>query len=262
MGLGDWQIMTAVDMRDADAFAHICCTFEFLSATSIVVGQQGVLEVFEIRIETPGAPPVHTASLCMPRPNLDEYRSTLQITANPRVSQCIDHGNPSDCSPFPSPSFPLAEDNYYLTIHWGVYHSAERLEGRFHVPLSSLRCSSMYGDALVIPWETWSKGFYFQNDLGGSYGISGGRLICITHSIDLGLHCHVSVFDLNQSRASRLGMTSADPRTDYARFHPIKSDLWPGEIRMERPHPVHLASRSFCLAMPLTPHAWSVMMST
>jgi hypothetical protein len=235
-----------LDMEDEDDSA-----WEFLSSTSVVVvRRRRILEVYQIRIETPGLLPVHTASLGMPRPNLDDPRSTLRITASPRVSQCIDHGNLSDCSPFPSPSFPLAEDNHYLSIYWDVFRipdSAKRLWVQLHDPLSSLRHASMYGDALPIPWETWSKGFYFfQNGPGAVYKISGGRLICFD-SFKLNLGGHVSLFDLNRSRVGRLIRASADPPTDYARSHAIRSDLWPGEIGMEPPHPAHLASRSLSL---------------
>ncbi|KAF9520559.1 hypothetical protein BS47DRAFT_1378746 [Hydnum rufescens UP504] len=64
-----------------------------------------VLEAYQILIENPGAPPVHTASFCLPRPNFDQYYPTVHITGNPPLSQRIDHGNLSDCSPSPSPCF-------------------------------------------------------------------------------------------------------------------------------------------------------------
>jgi hypothetical protein len=64
--------LQTLDLRKTDVFTRNSFTFDFLTATSIVVSQQGVLEVYEIRTETPGAPPVHTASFRMPRPNLDE----------------------------------------------------------------------------------------------------------------------------------------------------------------------------------------------
>ncbi|KAF9512480.1 hypothetical protein BS47DRAFT_1382975 [Hydnum rufescens UP504] len=238
------QKMTVLDVKDDDD-PHSYRTFEFLSATSIVVVRAVALEVYQIRIETPGARPVHTASLCMPYPHLNDYCVTPRVTASPRLSQCIDHGNLSDCSPFPSPSFPLAEDNYYLSIHWNEYDSASRAWAQFHVPLSSLRCSSMDGDALEIPWETWSKGFCSQNGAGGECKMSGGRLIYFPSSFGRRPHPYVSLFDLNRSRAGKLSRPSPDPRTDYARSQAIKLDLRPGEIRMERPHPAHLTSRSF-----------------
>jgi len=231
-------MMTVLCMR---ALIHTHFTFEFLSATSIVVTHQGVLEVYRLCIETPGAPPAHTASFVMPC----QYRSTARIIRGPRLSQCIDPGNFSGGSPFPSPSFPLAEDNCYLTILWDLYDSAQRLKLQFHVPLSSLRRIPTYGDALAIPWETWSKDVCFTKAPRKNYAIGGERLIRFT--LQPGSHCEVSAFDLNQSRAGRLGTTSADPQTDYARFHPIKSDSWPDEITMERSYPAYLASRSFSL---------------
>ncbi|KAF9511746.1 hypothetical protein BS47DRAFT_1139570 [Hydnum rufescens UP504] len=165
-----------------------------------------------------------------------------------RLSHGIDHGNLSDRSLFPS-SFRFAGDSSYLTIHWCAHggNSYEWVRAKFHVPLSSLRRSALHGDALAIPWEAWSNGVYFDNDAKMDYRMSGGRLIYFTHSVDLDSRCHVSLFDLNRSRTGRLGGTSADPCTDHAPLHVIKSDLLRGEIRMEHPHPVHLASRSFSL---------------
>jgi hypothetical protein len=218
--------------------------FEFLGATSIVVLQPGVLEVYQILIENPGAPPVHTASFRLPRLNFGRYSPTLQITGSPPLSQRIDHGNPSDCSPFPFPSFPLAEENHYLTIRWGPYRSSistSRSELQCHVPLSFLRRSPLYGDALAIPWKTWSKGVYFHNSLEGDCRVSGGRLVCFT------MHCRVTASHLNGPRAGRLGVTSADPGTDHAQLHAIKPGLWATKMTMDRPHPVHLASRSLSL---------------
>ncbi|KAF9510339.1 hypothetical protein BS47DRAFT_1384011 [Hydnum rufescens UP504] len=55
----DWTIgekLTVVeDMRDLDSLIGSYCPFEFLSATSLVVIHQGVLEVYEIRVETLGS---------------------------------------------------------------------------------------------------------------------------------------------------------------------------------------------------------------
>jgi hypothetical protein len=138
--------------------------------------------------------------------------------------------------------------SYHLFHVDGFPSSTQKSEAQLYVPLSSLRRSSMYGDALAIPWEVWSKDVYFQNDFGGDYEISGGRLIHFTHSREqLGSHFHVSVFDLNRFRAAGIGRTSADARTDCAPFHAIKLDVLPGEIQMERSLHNHLASRSFAL---------------
>jgi hypothetical protein len=232
-----------LDVKDGHDH-YIPCTFEFLSATSIVVVRQSILEVYQIRIESPGALPVHTASLCMPYPDLEDFRLTPRVTASPRLSQCIDHGNLSDRSPFPSASFPLAEDSYYLSLRWYAYDDPSGAWSQFHVPLSSLRCSSMYGNASEIPWETWSKGFCCQNGV-GDCKISGGRLIYFSDSFGNRPPGHISLFDLNSSRAGKLTRPSADPLTNYPRFRTIKLDLRPGEIRVEGPHPAHLTSRSF-----------------
>jgi hypothetical protein len=75
----------------------------------------------------------------------------------------------------------------------------------------------------------------------------GGRLIRWRHSREPDLRCHVSLFDLDHSRAGRLGMTDPDPWTDNPPFHLINSNLSHGEIRMKHPPPVHVASRSFQL---------------
>ncbi|KAF9510327.1 hypothetical protein BS47DRAFT_1487509 [Hydnum rufescens UP504] len=142
----DWMIgekLTVVEnMRYLDPFRRRYSPFEFLSATSLVVGNQGVLEVYEIRVETPGTPPVHTASFCMPRPNLDEYRSSIFRNRDSHLSHRIQCGNLWECSSFPVPSFRLAEDTCYLTIRWAVCEGPDfvrGLETTLHVPLSSLR---------------------------------------------------------------------------------------------------------------------------
>ncbi|KAF9510352.1 hypothetical protein BS47DRAFT_90350 [Hydnum rufescens UP504] len=116
----DWmtgQKMTVIEMRDVDAVTRSYCTFvELLGATSIVVAHQGVLEVYEIPVEAPGAPPVRTGSFCVQRPNFDRYRSTVRITRNSRLLHGIGHGNVSYNSSFSSPSFSFAKDNRYFTI--------------------------------------------------------------------------------------------------------------------------------------------------
>ncbi|KAF9514404.1 hypothetical protein BS47DRAFT_1343175, partial [Hydnum rufescens UP504] len=86
-------------------------------------------------------------------------RSTVWITGNSRLAHGIDHRNLSDHSPFPSPSFRLAEDSCYLAS----------LVGHFHVPLSFFRRSPMQRDTLAIPWEVWSKGIYFHPEPGTGY---------------------------------------------------------------------------------------------
>jgi hypothetical protein len=154
-------------MRDTTELAPWHAAFEFLSATSIVVVQQGALEVYDICMKTPGAPPVHTASFFMPPPNLDEYPSTIWIHRNSHVSHGIDDGNLSDCSSFPSSSFQLDEARFYLTVQYGPF--GDILSARFYVPLSSLRRSPMYGDALAISWEVWSKDVYCLPESGIDY---------------------------------------------------------------------------------------------
>jgi hypothetical protein len=237
-----------LDLGDADADAPSRCPFEFLSATSIVVVQQGALEVYEIRTESPGAPPVHTASFCTPRPNFHKDGSSTWHTGNSllRLSHGIDYGNLSERSPFPSPSFPLAEDNCYLTLVWRVhdFRPPQRSEVQFHVPLSSLRRSPMHGDALAIPWEVWSKDVYFHDAHGIDYQMSGGRLMGFRDSYKKP-HWHMMLFDLNRSRAGRLSATNANLCTDLAPLHALQADVLCGGIRMEHPPPVPLVSRSF-----------------
>jgi len=145
-------------------------------------------------------------------------------------------------------SFRFAENTCYLTIHWSVSGGPYALGVTFHVPVCSLRRPPVCGDALEIPWEVWSRGVHFQNTIDhDDYGISGERLIRLTASREFGLRCHVSLFDLNRSRAGRLDSTSANREADYTPFHVIKSDVLYGEMRMARPPPVPLATRSFSL---------------
>jgi hypothetical protein len=238
-----------LDLGDADVDT---CPFEFLSATSIVVVQQGALEVYEIHTESPGAPPVHTASFCTPRPNFHKDGSSTWLTGNShlRLSHGIDYENLSERSPFPSPSFPLAEDNCYLTLVWRVHDflPAQMSEVQFHVPLSSLRRSPIHGDALAIPWEVWSKDVYFHDLPGIHYQMSGGRLMRFTHftdSSEVDPGWDMMLFDLNRSRAGRLSATRENSCADYAPFHALKSDVLCGEIRMKCRPPVPLVSRSF-----------------
>ncbi|KAF9514406.1 hypothetical protein BS47DRAFT_1392529 [Hydnum rufescens UP504] len=196
-------------------------------------------------METPGAPPVHTASFCMPPPDPDEYDPAVYILGNSRLTRGMDHRTLSEHSSFPCPSFRLAEDSCYLTIQYGSY--GERLRARFHVPLSSLCRSPMQRDTLAILWE------FERHRI--DYGMSGGRLIHYMPSVELDSRLDVSVFDLNWSRARRLGKISADPHADDAPFHSMESDLWRSEIGMEGPRPVYLASRSFSLDGSLdSPH--------
>jgi hypothetical protein len=235
-------------MKDADDFTRDSCSFEFLSAPFIVVVRQGVLEVYQIRLETPGAPPVHTISFCMPRLSLDEYRSTAWIFGKSRLSHGVDRSRF-----FPSPSFQWGLDSSYLTIEWCVSGPSDSdmgpgLTARFDVPLSSLRRYPMDGDASAIPWEVWSKDVYFRQGR-MHYEMIGGRLIHFRYPFMTDSPCRVSLFDLNRPRARGPGVISADPWKDYAPPHAIRSNRLtdPGEIRMGRPPPVPLVSRNVSL---------------
>ncbi|KAF9514407.1 hypothetical protein BS47DRAFT_1485129 [Hydnum rufescens UP504] len=241
----DWvtgQKMTVLEMR----YAHHVYSFEFLSATSIVAVLPRALEVYQILTETPGASPVRSASFCLPQPNLAQYHSSVWVSGSPG----IDHR--SDASSFPSPSFRLAKDSCYLTLHWclsGIPNDGfeGNSRGVLFVPLSSLHCSPMYGDALAIPWQVWSKDVYFQRDHGKDFQISAGRLVSFGRSPRSSLHWEVSLFDLNRSRAGRLGERGANPWPYYAPSHVIKSGILRSEIQTEGPYPVHLATRTLSL---------------
>jgi hypothetical protein len=117
-----------------------------------------------------------------------------------------------------------------ILLSYGVC-TGLRLQSQSHVLLP--RRSPMYGDTLVIPWELSSKDLYFHLALGMNYGMSGRRFIHFKRPPERGLHWHISLFDLNRSRASRLSVTSADWCTDYASLHGVKSNLWCGEMRVE-----------------------------
>jgi hypothetical protein len=94
----------ALVMRAADDCTRGFYGFEFLSASSIVVARHGSLEVYQILMETPGAPLVHTVSFCMPPSRLEEYYSTALISGNSRLSHSVDCENLlSDRSFSPSP---------------------------------------------------------------------------------------------------------------------------------------------------------------
>ncbi|KAF9511758.1 hypothetical protein BS47DRAFT_1139874 [Hydnum rufescens UP504] len=172
----------------------------------------------------------------MPRPDLAEGALSLWRPGEScvRFSHGIDYRNLSERSPFPSPSFPLAENNSYLTVNWRVDDFLPAEDVEFLVPLSSLHRMPMYGDALEIPWEVWSKDVYFHD---GHYQMSGGRLIRWTSDREYFANFNMTLFDLNRSRAGRLGVTSADSCTDYTQLY--------SEIEMGRPPPAPLASRSF-----------------
>ncbi|KAF9513105.1 hypothetical protein BS47DRAFT_1485836 [Hydnum rufescens UP504] len=149
----DWmtgQRMTVLDMKDGDNFPYRNCSVEFLC-----VAHRGVLEVYQIRITTTGALPIHTVSLCMLRLNLEQHHLTVRISGSPPLSQYTNHRNLSDYSRFPFTSSTLSGDDYYLTIRWGV------------------NGPSVFAprDTLAIPWKTWSKNVYFHNDLRRDYGI-------------------------------------------------------------------------------------------
>ncbi|KAF9510319.1 hypothetical protein BS47DRAFT_1348106 [Hydnum rufescens UP504] len=45
----------------------------------------------------------------------------------------------------------------------------------------------MYGDALAIPWEVWSKDIYCLPESGIDYQMHGGRLIRLRHSREPGM---------------------------------------------------------------------------
>jgi hypothetical protein len=243
-----------LEPRDEDDRRIHFCTCEFLSPTSIVVAQPGALKVYQILMETPGAPPVHTASFCMPP---HSRRPMGRIIGNSRLAHGIDHRDLSDHSPFPSPSFRLAEDSCYLAVEY----SGEAYMGHFHVPLSFFRRSPTQRDTLEIPWEVWSKGVYFHPPPGTGYDMSGGRLInyaCSDGSSDEDdWALEVSLFDLNRSRVGRVSMTDADPSTDYPLSDARKRDPFRGgkKVIMKGPLPDYLASRSVNLdGSGLTPH--------
>jgi hypothetical protein len=226
---------------------NVVHSFEFLSATSFLIPCDGRLEVYEIPVQSPGAPPTHTASFCMPHPN-PGYIPEVHLI--PRIINNIDDGDCPASFSRPSPPFRVTEESRHINIIWSaVGGGGDFLEIPFQVPLSSLLRSAMYPDSLAIPWDAWSRDVYFVKETYPQirYHMSGERLIHLTHSSNS--HCVLSLFDLNRSRATALDTTDPNLSVDGDQLvHVMESQVLPlGEIRMERPRPVHVASRSLSL---------------
>ncbi|KAF9504923.1 hypothetical protein BS47DRAFT_1386114 [Hydnum rufescens UP504] len=221
-------------------------SFEFLSATSFLIPYDGRLEVYEIPVESPGAPPTHTASFGMPDPN-PGYTPAVYLI--PCIMHNMDNGGFPASPSLPPPLFHMTEESRYIHIVWSALGVEDYLQIPFQVPVSSLLCSAMYPNPLAIPWDVWSKDVYFSkdNDTQIPYWMNGGRFVHLTLSSNS--HRVVSLFDLNRSRAAALGTTNADSSVgDGQSAHIIESPVFPlGEIRMERPCPIHVASRSLGL---------------
>jgi hypothetical protein len=144
----------------------------------------------------------------------------------------------------------------YLPVFCGLespdagVHGSARLAHRetpFQAPLSCFCRSATYPNPLAISWDAWSKDVYFlkEDGVGHPCEISGGRFVGLIDSSDP--HCPVSLSDLNRFRADAPGTTSPGLSIDDdLLLHVIESHIFPfGQLRVEYPDPVHVASRSW-----------------
>ncbi|KAF9504920.1 hypothetical protein BS47DRAFT_1400884 [Hydnum rufescens UP504] len=140
-------------------------------------------------MESPGAPPTHTASFGMPDPN-PGYTPAVYLI--PRAMHNMDDGDFPASSSVPPPPFRMTEESCYIHIIWSVALGIQdRLQIPFQVPVSSLLRSAMYPNPLVIPWDVWSKDVYFleNNDAQIPFRMNGGRFIHLKLSSDRHLLC-------------------------------------------------------------------------
>ncbi|KAF9510322.1 hypothetical protein BS47DRAFT_1487506 [Hydnum rufescens UP504] len=248
----NWTTGQKITMVRADTPRVTFGPFEFLSTTSFLLPCDGRLEVYQVPMESPGAPPLHTASFCMPD-LIPGHAWICWISHMPRASHNMDNGDRlASPSSLPPPPFRMTKDSRCIEMSWVVYevHYAgrESLNTPFQVPLSSLHHSAIYPNPLEIPWDAWSKGVYFVKEARGevSSKMSGGRHIHLTHSSDS--HYTVSLLDLNRYRAGALGTNADSSIDDEQSRDPIKSDVFSlGEMRVGHRFPVHVASRSLSL---------------
>ncbi|KAF9510350.1 hypothetical protein BS47DRAFT_90240 [Hydnum rufescens UP504] len=143
----------------------------------------------------------------------------------------------------------MPEDSRYIKTSWIVCEilpgGKAALTTPFQVLLSSLHHFSMYLNLLAMPWEAWLKDSYFFKDCGAGvpYEIKAELLILLVPSSK-------SLYTLPRSIESQCirKSTRRFAHSDDHLLHVIELDMFLlGEVRVERPPSVHVASRSLDL---------------
>lgn len=230
-------------------------SFQFLDTASFVLQRTGWLNVYQIPLETPGAPPIQIASFDWP---LLSFRDRW-VPPTTRLAQDIhninDGGHHLNHPSFAYPSFRTAWDTHCIHTRCRV-DEASQDDGKYLfaiyiIPLSVFRHSAKYENPLEVPWDAWSKDVFVMDLRMGpydKYDIWGGRLIMFHYSSES--PCSISLFDFNQSRADGQRSTSTDSPTYDQSPDAIESEPFRGVQRsMERSPPVLAASRTLSLEL-------------